>query len=110
MDAVVGKGLQKNSESRANCDSESEDKSHVNKPIHTYVRTSSYLTHFFSFVYSHGVKLRTTAFSISDSVYIVYYNDIVLITDSEAYRALENRHDKLARDFIKKEKAKFLSS
>lgn len=27
--------------------------------------------------------------------------------DTEVYRALENRHDKLARDFIKKEKSKF---
>ncbi|PNF14104.1 unc-13-like protein 4B [Cryptotermes secundus] len=30
--------------------------------------------------------------------------------DSEVYRALESRHDKLARDFIKKEKPKFLPS
>ncbi|XP_021939432.1 protein unc-13 homolog 4B isoform X2 [Zootermopsis nevadensis] len=30
--------------------------------------------------------------------------------DSEAYRALENRHDKLSRDFLKKEKAKYSSS
>ncbi|XP_069677889.1 protein unc-13 homolog 4B isoform X4 [Periplaneta americana] len=30
--------------------------------------------------------------------------------DSEAYRALENRQDKLARDFIKKQKQKFPSS
>jgi hypothetical protein len=42
-------------------------------------------------------------------MYIMYstLQSVFLITDSEAYKALENRHDKLARDFIKKEKPKF---
>jgi hypothetical protein len=68
-DAVAEKGLEKDNRLiEKNGDSESEDINDVNKPIYTYIRTFSYLTHFFPLLYSYGVKLITTVFSICDSV------------------------------------------